>query len=70
MSRMKWIKRAFTLKSGLFENYPALKRATCTVSGGYLAFDWRRSDKFTTSKIERGVKTAAYVSGILRMEDT
>jgi hypothetical protein len=70
MGRIKWIKHAFVLKSGLFSNYPALKQATCTIYGRYLAFDWRRGDKIATSKIARGVKTAAYVSGILRMEDT
>ena len=70
MSRIKWIKRAFALKSGLFDNYPALRRATCTMWEKYLAFDWKRSGKFTRSKIGRGVKTVAYVTGILRMEDT
>jgi len=70
MNRIKWIKRAFKLKSGLFDNYPALRRATCTVAGRYMGFDWRRSDKIIKSRIVRGVKTAAYVSGILSEEDT
>jgi hypothetical protein len=70
MNRTKWIKHAFALKSGLFDNYPALKRATCTITGKFLAFDWRRGDKTTTSRIVRGVKTAAYVSGILGIRNT
>jgi len=70
MNRLNWIKRAFKVKSGLFENYPALRRVTCTVAGRYPGFDWRRGDKIIKSKFGRGVKTAAYVSGILREEDT
>jgi hypothetical protein len=70
MSRAKWIKHAITLKGGLFNNYPALKRVTCTISGRYLGFDWRRGDKVITSRIARGLKIAAYVSGIIRVEDT
>jgi len=68
MNRLKWIKRVFYFKSGLFDNYPALRRVTCTF-GGWHMFDWRRSDKIIRSRIVRGVKTVAYVSGILREED-
>jgi hypothetical protein len=70
MSRAKWIKYAFTLKSGLFNNYPDLRRVTCTISGRHLGFDWKRSDKITSSRIGRGLKIAAYVCGIIRIEDT
>ena len=70
MNRMRWIKQAFLLKRGLFDNYPSLRRATCTISGRYPGFDWRRGDKIITSKIARGVKTVAYVSGILSEDNT
>jgi len=70
MNRMRWIKHAFVLKRGLFDNYPSLRRATCTICERYPGFDWRRGDKIVTSKFARGVKTVAYVSGILRDEDT
>jgi hypothetical protein len=70
MSRARWIGRAFVLKRGLFANYPSLRRATCTIAGRYLGFDWKRTDKIVTSKVARGVKTVAYVSGIISEDNT
>jgi hypothetical protein len=70
MNRAAWIRRAFALKKGLFENYPTLRRATCTIPGSSILFDWRRGDKITTSKLGRGVKAAVYVSGLARIDDT
>jgi len=70
MNRVKWIKHAFMLKRGLFDNYPALRRATCTIAGRYMGFDWKRGDKVSTSKLVRGIKAFAYITGILSEGDT
>jgi len=44
-----WKLRASTLRSALFDNYPELRRVTCTIARRYSGFDWRRGGKRTKS---------------------
>jgi hypothetical protein len=64
ITRAGWIKRGLPLRRNLFNNYPSLRRTTCTLFHTYVAFDWRRSDSISNWKIVRMLKSVAYVCGL------
>jgi hypothetical protein len=62
LSRVWWIKRGLSLRSTLFQIYPALQQVKFTLRGDLVGFEWNRKD--STSHFVRGFNSVAYLCGV------